>query len=98
MHKTIATPQSHANIFFSGHTHPRTHRGHDAKFPGMAITYALMQRLEELTEAEPERVQVIKKARVTAVNKEGNHVTGVTYEVNGETHTAEGVVILATGG
>jgi flavocytochrome c len=64
----------------------------------MAITYALMQRLEELTEAEPERVQVIKKARVTSVNKEGNHVTGVTYEYNGETHTAEGVVVLATGG
>ncbi|EED13387.1 fumarate reductase Osm1, putative [Talaromyces stipitatus ATCC 10500] len=81
-----------------GHSFPRTHRGHDAKFPGMAITYALMQRLEELTESEPERVQVIKKARVTAVNKEGNHVTGVTYELNGETHTADGVVILATGG
>jgi flavocytochrome c len=81
-----------------GHSFPRTHRGHDAKFPGMAITYALMQRLEELTEAEPERVQVIKKARVTSVNKDGNHVTGVTYEYNGETHTAEGVVVLATGG
>ena len=26
-----------------GHSFPRTHRGHDAKFPGMAITYALMQ-------------------------------------------------------
>jgi flavocytochrome c len=64
----------------------------------MAITYALMQRLEELTEAEPERVQVIKKARVTSVNKTGNKVTGVTYEYNGETHTADGVVVLATGG
>ncbi|KAK2804749.1 hypothetical protein FQN50_006487 [Emmonsiellopsis sp. PD_5] len=81
-----------------GHSFPRTHRGHDAKFPGMAITYALMQRLEELTEAEPDRVQVLKKARVTSVNKEGNNVTGVTYEYNGETHTAEGVVVLATGG
>jgi flavocytochrome c len=64
----------------------------------MAITYALMQRLEELTESEPERVQVIKKARVTSVNKTGNKVTGVTYEYNGETHTADGVVVLATGG
>ncbi|KLJ06188.1 hypothetical protein EMPG_10385 [Blastomyces silverae] len=81
-----------------GHSFPRTHRGHDAKFPGMAITYALMQRLEELTESEPNRVQVLKKARVTAVNKEGNKVTGVTYEYNGETHTADGVVVLATGG
>ncbi|KAE8382165.1 FAD binding domain-containing protein [Aspergillus bertholletiae] len=81
-----------------GHSQPRTHRGHDAKFPGMAITYALMQRLEELTEKEPERVQIIKKARVTSINKSGNTVTGVTYEYDGETHTSDGIVILATGG
>jgi flavocytochrome c len=81
-----------------GHSQPRTHRGHDAKFPGMAITYALMQRLEALAEKEPERVQVIKKARVTAVNKDGNKVTGVTYEHNGESHVVDGPVILATGG
>ncbi|TQB75472.1 hypothetical protein MPDQ_002765 [Monascus purpureus] len=81
-----------------GHSQPRTHRGHDAKFPGMAITYALMQRLEELAETEPHRVQIIKKARVTAVNKTGNVATGVTYELNGESHTADGVVVLATGG
>ncbi|GAW11827.1 hypothetical protein ANO14919_011790 [Xylariales sp. No.14919] len=81
-----------------GHSQPRTHRGHDAKFPGMAITYALMQRLEELAETEPERVQIIKKARVTGLNKEGNKITGVQYESNGETSTAEGPVVLATGG
>ncbi|KAJ5404200.1 hypothetical protein N7509_004071 [Penicillium cosmopolitanum] len=81
-----------------GHTHPRTHRGHDAKFPGMAITYALMQRLEELADSEPGRVQIVKKANVTSVNKSGNHVTGVTYTINGETKVAEGVVVLATGG
>ncbi|KAL3478967.1 FAD binding domain-containing protein [Aspergillus californicus] len=81
-----------------GHSQPRTHRGHDAKFPGMAITYALMQRLEEIAEAEPERVQIIKKARVTSVNKEGNLATGVTFEVDGQSKTAEGVVVLATGG
>lgn len=64
----------------------------------MAITYALMQRLEELVESEPERVQIIKKARVTAVNKEGNRVTGVTYEFGGDSNTVDGAVILATGG
>lgn len=64
----------------------------------MAITYALMQRLEELAENEPERVQIIKKARVTGLNKEGNLVTGVTYEFGGESATVEGPVILATGG
>ncbi|ROT42340.1 FAD-dependent oxidoreductase-like protein [Sodiomyces alkalinus F11] len=81
-----------------GHSQPRTHRGHDAKFPGMAITYALMQRLEELAETEPHRVQIIKKARVTGLNKDGNTVTGVKYEHNGEEQSLEGPVILATGG
>ncbi|KAI8624224.1 FAD binding domain-containing protein [Xylariaceae sp. FL1651] len=81
-----------------GHSQPRTHRGHDAKFPGMAITYALMQRLEELAETEPERVQIIKKARVTSLNKEGNKVTGVQYEAGGENSSLDGPVILATGG
>ncbi|KAJ4646823.1 Osmotic growth protein [Exophiala dermatitidis] len=92
MHRTVA------NQIRSGHSFPRTHRGHDAKFPGMAITYALMQRLEELCESDPERVQVIKKAKVTSLNHEGNLVTGVTYEYGGEKHSVDGVVILATGG
>ena len=82
----------------SGHSFPRTHRGHDAKFPGMAITYALMQRLEELVESDPDRVQVIKKAKVVKLNKDGNRVTGCTYEFGGEAHSVDGAVILATGG
>lgn len=64
----------------------------------MAITYALMQRLEELAESEPHRVQIIKKAKVTALNKDGNTVTGVTYDVNGESAKLDGPVVLATGG
>jgi flavocytochrome c len=64
----------------------------------MAITYALMQRLEELAENEPDRVEIIKKARVVGLNKEGNKVTGVTYELNAETIKLDGPVILATGG
>lgn len=64
----------------------------------MAITYALMQRFEELSEKEPERVQLIKKAKVTKINKDGNSATGVTYEFGGEEVTVEGPVILATGG
>ncbi|KMU79953.1 hypothetical protein CISG_08235, partial [Coccidioides immitis RMSCC 3703] len=58
-----------------GHSFPRTHRGHDAKFPGMAITYALMQKLEELTEKEPNRVQVLKKGTSYRNQQEGNKVT-----------------------
>ena len=64
----------------------------------MAITYALMQRLEELVENDPDRVEVIKKAKVVSLNKDGNKVTGVTYEYSGETHSVDGVVVLATGG
>ena len=64
----------------------------------MAITYALMQRLEELAETEPHRVKIIKKARVTGLNKDGNKVTGVTYEHDGESNNLEGPVVLATGG
>lgn len=89
---------SEADFICSGHSHPRTHRGHDAKFPGMAITYALMQRFEELAESEPERVQLIKKAKVSSINKEGNHIHGVTYKFNNEDVTLEGPVVLATGG
>jgi len=81
-----------------GHSYPRTHRGHDAKFPGMAITYALMQRWEELCEKEPERVELIKKANVKKVNMDGDRATGVVYEFNGEEVTVDGPVVLATGG
>ena len=64
----------------------------------MAITYALMQRLEELCENDPDRVQVIKKANVKEIIKDGNIVTGVKYDFGGESHTVDGVVVLATGG
>ena len=87
-----------ANDVRSGHSQPRTHRGHDAKFPGMAITYALMQKLEELAESQPERVKIIKKANVKKINKEGNRITGVDYEFEGKTYTEYGPVVLATGG
>ena len=49
-----------------------------------------MQRLEELAENEPERVQIIKKARVTGIKKEGNKVTGVDYEFGGEASSIYG--------
>ncbi|KAI5283994.1 hypothetical protein KEM52_003139, partial [Ascosphaera acerosa] len=81
-----------------GHSFERTHRGHDAKFPGMAITYALMQKLEQINAQEPARAQIIKKARVVAINKTGNAVTGVTYEQDGQTKSIDGEVVLATGG
>lgn len=82
----------------SGHSEPRTHRGHDAKFPGMAITYALMQKLEDIAEKEPHRVQIVKKARVTKLVKNGNAITGVEYEHDGKKFSEDGPVVIATGG
>lgn len=80
-----------------GHSQPRTHRG-GAQFPGMVITYAQMERLEDLAQSIPERVQIRKKARVTRLLKEDERVVGVEYEVDGKKEEVYGPVILATGG
>lgn len=81
-----------------GHSQPRTHRG-DAQFPGMVITYAQLERLEDLAESIPDRVKILKKARVTKLVKDqSGTVTGVEYIQNGKTSTLLGPVILATGG
>ncbi|KAI0737508.1 fumarate reductase [Daedaleopsis nitida] len=81
-----------------GHSHPRTHRG-NAQFPGMVITYAQMERLEDLAESSPDRVKIKKKARVTQLVKdESGTIIGVEYQHNGKTETAYGPVVLATGG
>ncbi|KAH9040827.1 Flavocytochrome c [Lactarius hengduanensis] len=81
-----------------GHSQPRTHRG-DAQFPGMVITYAQLERLEDLAVSIPDRVKILKKTRVTKVIKDqSGTVTGVEYIQNGKTSSAFGPVILATGG
>jgi flavocytochrome c len=81
-----------------GHSQPRTHRG-DAQFPGMVITYAQMERLEDLAVSDPDRVKILKKARVSKLLKdESGAVIGVEYIRSGKTETAYGPVILATGG
>jgi flavocytochrome c len=65
----------------------------------MVITYAQMERLEDLAVSNPERVKIIKKARVSKLLKdESGAVQGVEYVHNGKTETAYGPVILATGG
>ncbi|KAJ3490938.1 hypothetical protein NLI96_g1064 [Meripilus lineatus] len=81
-----------------GHSQPRTHRG-SAQFPGMVMTYAQMERLEDLAVSNPERVSIKKKARVVKLLKdEQGSVIGVNYTHSGKTETAYGPVILATGG
>ncbi|KAF9916327.1 hypothetical protein BX616_004027 [Lobosporangium transversale] len=83
-----------------GHSFPRTHRGKE-KMPGMTITYALMEKIEELSVSQPDRVKLIRKARVTNLIKENGVVVGVEYEhlsEPGKKVAAWGPVVLATGG
>lgn len=81
-----------------GHSEIRTHRSNTEKFPGMEITYALMEKMEDLAKEIPDRVKIIKKARVTELLKEGNDVAGVVYEYKGQKYKDYGPVVLATGG
>ena len=65
----------------------------------MVITYAQLERLEDLSESIPDRVKIKKRARVTKLVKdESGAVVGAEYTHNGKTETAYGPVILATGG
>jgi flavocytochrome c len=57
-----------------------------------------MEKLEEIAEADPDRVQMVRKARVTSLIYEDGEVKGVEYEFKGEKHREHGPVILATGG
>ena len=81
-----------------GHSEQRTHRSNTEKFPGMEITYALMEKAEELGKAANSNFEIIKKARVTELLKEGDKVVGVEYEFKGKKNKAYGPVVLATGG
>merc|ERR1739848_497248 len=45
-----------------GHSAPRTHRGAE-RFPGMTITYALIQMVEKISEKNPNKARIITKAR-----------------------------------
>jgi succinate dehydrogenase/fumarate reductase flavoprotein subunit len=80
-----------------GHSEPRTHRGKE-RFPGMTITYALMEKYEEIAKAQPTRARLITRARVVKILKENNEVVGVEYVQGGETKREYGAVIIATGG
>ncbi|KAI9596189.1 FAD binding domain-containing protein [Syncephalis fuscata] len=73
-----------------GHSQPRTHRGKE-RFPGMTITYALMEKFETFAKEQPARARYLTKANVTLI--------GVEYETaDKQKHVEHGPVILATGG
>merc|ERR1712087_765323 len=83
-----------------GHSMPRTHRGAE-RFPGMTITYALIQMLEKVTE-KTDRARIITKAcaHKLLTNTSGGKlsVVGLIYSKNGEDFKEFGPVILASGG
>jgi len=79
-----------------GHSAPRTHRGKE-RFPGMTITYALIQMVEKISERS-DLARIINKAKVKQLLTKAGGVCGVIYEKKGKDFTEEGPVILATGG
>merc|ERR1712187_47173 len=79
-----------------GHSQPRTHRGKE-RFPGMTITYALIQMLEKIAE-KTDRGRIITKACVNKLIMNGNAVVGCEYAKGGQQFKEFGPVIFASGG
>merc|ERR1719375_1143468 len=80
-----------------GHSAPRTHRGAE-RFPGMTITYALIQMVEKISEMT-DKARIITKARATKLlQNQGGDVVGLVYEKGGAQFQEHGPVILCTGG
>merc|ERR1712190_39407 len=79
-----------------GHSQPRTHRGKE-RFPGMTITYALIQMLEKIAE-KTDRARIITKAEVFDLVFNGSNCVGCVYEKGGKDFEEFGPVILASGG
>merc|ERR1711966_471781 len=73
-----------------------THRGAE-RFPGMTITYALIQMLEKIAE-KTDRARIITKAEVTGLIMNGPAVVGCDYKKGGATFQEYGPVIFASGG
>jgi len=81
-----------------GHSNPRTHRGKE-RFPGMTITYALMEALEEIAD-DSDRAKIMLKSKVTKLLKDASgNVCGVEGVTDaGKTFQELGPVIICTGG
>merc|ERR1719335_755555 len=79
-----------------GHSQPRTHRGKE-RFPGMTITYALIQSVEKIAEAT-DLARIITKACATKLLMNDGKCIGVEYEKGGLKFQEHGPVILCSGG
>jgi len=79
-----------------GHSQPRTHRGKE-RFPGMTITYALIQMLEKVAE-KTDRARIVTKAEVFKLILNGRSVVGCEYRKAGKVVKEFGPVVFASGG
>merc|ERR1712054_28413 len=79
-----------------GHSAPRTHRGAE-RFPGMTITYALIQMLEKVAE-KCDKARIITKARVFKLILNGRAVVGCEYRKAGKVVKEFGPMVFASGG
>jgi len=84
----------------AAHSHPRTHRGSSGgQFPGMMITYQLMEELDKIAESNSNKARVINKATVTKlIENDAGCVIGCEYEKGGATFKEYGPVVISTGG
>merc|ERR1712048_220241 len=67
------------------------------RFPGMTITYALIQSMEKIAEVS-DKCRIVTKARVCELLTNNGAVIGCKYEKSGEFLKEFGAVILASGG
>jgi len=81
-----------------GHSNPRTHRGKE-RFPGMTITYGLMEKIEDIAESS-DRARIMLKTKVQKLLTDSNgNVSGVECSTqDGKIIQEYGPVIIATGG
>ena len=86
----------------AAHSNPRTHRGASGgQFPGMMITYALMETLEAIADDPTDgRAEIINRATVhKLIQQPDGKVVGVEYtDADGNNHHELGPVIICTGG
>jgi len=79
-----------------GHSQPRTHRGKE-RFPGMTITYALIQMLEKVAE-KTDKARIVTKAEVFELITKNGDVIGCVYRKGGQEYKEFGPVVIASGG
>lgn len=81
-----------------GQSQPRTHRGNE-RFPGATITFALMEKLEDIAAKEPEKARIILGARANKLLKDAEgKVVGIEYVKDNQTFSEQGPVVFCTGG